>query len=129
VPFSALAGPDVGEQGPSVPPERFRGPEDRWAGHWATPPHPWGRPDHELLSAETRDWIVAAIDALPQLQRQVITLRDASALDITALGGLRCERAGARSERQRRWGRTAPARQPDQYQIANLVLYPGRLPR
>jgi RNA polymerase sigma-70 factor (ECF subfamily) len=76
VPFSALAGPDVGEQEPSVPPERFRGPEDRWAGHWAAPPNPWGRPDAELLSAETRDWIVAAIDALPQLQRQVITLRD-----------------------------------------------------
>jgi RNA polymerase sigma-70 factor (ECF subfamily) len=76
VPFSALAGPDIGEQGPSVPPERFRGPEDRWAGHWAMPPQPWGRPDHELLSAETRDWIAAAIDALPQTQRQVIMLRD-----------------------------------------------------
>ena len=44
VPFSALAGPDIGEQGPSVPPERFRGPEDRWAGHWATPPQHWAGP-------------------------------------------------------------------------------------
>jgi RNA polymerase sigma-70 factor, ECF subfamily len=72
VPFSAL-----GEgEGPSVPPERFRGPDDRWAGHWATPPQPWGRPDQELLSAETRARVVAAIDALPAMQRRVIWLRD-----------------------------------------------------
>jgi RNA polymerase sigma-70 factor, ECF subfamily len=76
VPFSALAGADVEEEGPSVPPERFRGPGDRWAGHWATPPQPWGRPEHELLSAETRACILAAINALPQSQRRVITLRD-----------------------------------------------------
>ncbi len=75
VPFSALAGGEDVE-GPSVPPERFRGPDDRWAGHWATPPDPWGRPDQELLSAETRTRILAAIDGLPQMQRRVITLRD-----------------------------------------------------
>jgi RNA polymerase sigma-70 factor, ECF subfamily len=76
VPFSALAGADVEEEGPSVPPERFRGPDDRWAGHWASPPQEWGRPEHALLSAETRAVIVAAIDALPERQRRVITLRD-----------------------------------------------------
>jgi RNA polymerase sigma-70 factor, ECF subfamily len=76
VPFSALAGADTEEEGPSVPPERFRGPEDRWAGHWATPPQPWGRPDQALLSAETRAVIAAAIDALPEMKRRVITLRD-----------------------------------------------------
>lgn len=76
VPFSALAGADAEEEGPSVPPERFRGPDDRWAGHWATPPEQWGRPEHELLSAETRARIMAAIDALPAMQRRVITLRD-----------------------------------------------------
>jgi RNA polymerase sigma-70 factor (ECF subfamily) len=76
VPFSALAGADVEEAGPSVPPERFRGPGDRWAGHWATPPRRWGRPDHELVSAETRAVIAAAIQALPPAQQQVITLRD-----------------------------------------------------
>jgi len=72
VPFSAL----VEGEGPSVPPERFRGPDDRWAGHWATPPQPWGRPDQELLSAETHARLVAAIDALPAAQRRVIVLRD-----------------------------------------------------
>jgi RNA polymerase sigma-70 factor (ECF subfamily) len=76
VPFSALAGADIEEEGPSLPPERFRGPEDRWAGHWATPPLTWGRPEQELLSAEIRAQIVAAIDRLPETQRQVITLRD-----------------------------------------------------
>jgi RNA polymerase sigma-70 factor (ECF subfamily) len=76
IPFSALAGAELEAQGPSVPPERFRGPQDRWAGHWATPPQEWNRPEHELLSAETSAQIVAAIDALPEKQRQVITLRD-----------------------------------------------------
>ena len=76
IPFSALAGAELEAEGPSVPPERFRGPQDRWAGHWATPPEPWNRPEHELLSAETRAQIVVAIDALPERQRRVITLRD-----------------------------------------------------
>jgi RNA polymerase sigma-70 factor, ECF subfamily len=76
VPFSALATAETEEQGPSVPPERFRGPDDRWSGHWATPPEDWGRPEQELLSAETREVIARAIDTLPESQRQVITLRD-----------------------------------------------------
>jgi RNA polymerase sigma-70 factor (ECF subfamily) len=76
VPFSAL-----GDDGPSVPEERFRGPEDRWAGHWATPPQEWGRPERELLSAETRAQLAAAIDALPETQRQVISLRDVEGWD------------------------------------------------
>jgi RNA polymerase sigma-70 factor (ECF subfamily) len=76
MPFSALAGGEVEDEGPSVPPERFRGPEDRWSGHWASPPEEWGRPEHELLAAETREVIARAIDALPAVQRQVITLRD-----------------------------------------------------
>ena len=76
IPFSALAGAELEAEGPSVPPERFRGPQDRWAGHWTTLPEPWNRPEHELLSAETRAQIVLAIDALPEQQRRVITLRD-----------------------------------------------------
>jgi RNA polymerase sigma-70 factor, ECF subfamily len=76
IPFSALAGPESAEEGPSVPPERFRGPDDRWAGHWCSPPSEWARPEHELLSAETRDVIARAIEALPGTQREVITLRD-----------------------------------------------------
>jgi RNA polymerase sigma-70 factor (ECF subfamily) len=71
VPFSAL-----GDEGPSVPEERFRGPDDRWAGHWSAPPEEWGRPERELLSGETRARLAAAIGALPGAQRQVISLRD-----------------------------------------------------
>jgi RNA polymerase sigma-70 factor (ECF subfamily) len=75
VPFSALAGPEE-DKGPSVPPERFRGPEHRWAGHWASPPEDWARPEAELVSAETREVILSAIAALRPNQREVITLRD-----------------------------------------------------
>jgi RNA polymerase sigma-70 factor (ECF subfamily) len=75
VPFSALAA-EPAEEGPSVPPERFRGPDDRWAGHWAAPPVEWPRPEDELISAETRRVIIGAIAALPETQRAVITLRD-----------------------------------------------------
>jgi RNA polymerase sigma-70 factor, ECF subfamily len=71
VPFSSL-----GDDGPSVPAERFGGPEDRWAGHWVSPPEEWGRPEQELLSAETRSRLAAAIAALPDAQRRVISLRD-----------------------------------------------------
>jgi RNA polymerase sigma-70 factor (ECF subfamily) len=74
VPFSALA--EAEDEGPSVPPERFRGLDDRWAGHWASPPAEWARPDEALLSAETRGVIARAIEALPQSQREVVTLRD-----------------------------------------------------
>jgi RNA polymerase sigma-70 factor, ECF subfamily len=74
VPFSALA--DAEDAGPSVPPERFRTPDDRWAGHWASPPEEWARPEEELLSSETRRVIDGAIHALPDNQRLVITLRD-----------------------------------------------------
>jgi RNA polymerase sigma-70 factor (ECF subfamily) len=75
VPFSALVGAELGEEGTSVPQERFQGSENRW-GHWASPPVDWARPDHELLSAETREVIARAIELLPKAQRAVISLRD-----------------------------------------------------
>jgi RNA polymerase sigma-70 factor, ECF subfamily len=80
VPFSALADADLDEEEPSVAPERFRGPGDRWAGHWASPPREWTGPEQQLLSAETRAQIAAAIDVLPEGQRAVITLRDIEGL-------------------------------------------------
>jgi RNA polymerase sigma-70 factor, ECF subfamily len=76
VPFSTLAARVHDDIGPSVPPERFRAQDDRWAGHWASPPEEWGRPEKKLLSSETRQVITNAIDALPDSQRLVITLRD-----------------------------------------------------
>jgi RNA polymerase sigma-70 factor (ECF subfamily) len=35
VPFSALHGADADDDGPSVAPDRFYGPGERWAGHWS----------------------------------------------------------------------------------------------
>jgi RNA polymerase sigma-70 factor (ECF subfamily) len=72
VPFSAAAPGDEA----SVDPDRFLGPESRWAGGWALAPAEWPTPEEELLSGETREVILAAIEGLPEAQRTVITLRD-----------------------------------------------------
>jgi RNA polymerase sigma-70 factor (ECF subfamily) len=62
---------------PAAAPERFRGLEDPWPGHWAAAPRPWGEsPERLVLRAELRQILERAIRALPQRQRVVITLRD-----------------------------------------------------
>jgi RNA polymerase sigma-70 factor (ECF subfamily) len=90
IPFSALAGDE--EDGPSVDPDRFMGPEERFPGHWSAPPSSWGEPESRLLASETLDVIKAEIDKLPPAQALVITMRDVegfsseevcNALDIT----------------------------------------------
>jgi RNA polymerase sigma-70 factor (ECF subfamily) len=88
VPFSSLAGPD-GDDEPAVPADRFLGPDHRWAGHWAsTPRSPRDVPEAELLGTEARERIAAAIDALPESQRAVITLRDVDGFDAAETSGL-----------------------------------------
>lgn len=74
IPFSALRSPtDVPE--PAVDPERFRPPDDpRNPGQWASLPREW--PEAQLLQAEQLGLIQDAIEALPDSQRAVITLRD-----------------------------------------------------
>jgi RNA polymerase sigma-70 factor, ECF subfamily len=76
VPFSSLAPDHLEDEGPSVDPERFREPADRWGGHWATPPSDWELPETRLLSSETRSKVSEAIERLPANQRTVISLRD-----------------------------------------------------
>jgi RNA polymerase sigma-70 factor (ECF subfamily) len=71
VPFSSTSGDD---DGPTVDPDRFRGADDRWPGHWARAPEPW--PEDGLAARETRDAALAAIAALPPRQREIVTLRD-----------------------------------------------------
>jgi RNA polymerase sigma-70 factor, ECF subfamily len=78
VPFASLARED---DEPSVPPERFQGQGDTWPGHWATPPRPWEDPDRRLQSLEAREWLRAAIGALPDVQQAVLTLRDVEGLE------------------------------------------------
>jgi RNA polymerase sigma-70 factor, ECF subfamily len=74
IPFAALAGAD-GEE--AVDPDRFLPAGAMWAGHWAAPPASWGTdPEQAVLADEARGAIEAAIAVLPDLQRQVVTLRD-----------------------------------------------------
>lgn len=66
------------DDGGAVPVERFLSPEHpRWPGHWSQPPRAWARvPDDAALDAELGHQIQAAVDALPERQRAVLTLRD-----------------------------------------------------
>ena len=74
IPFSALRTPESVPE-PAVEPERFRPPDDaRWPGHWASKPVEW--PEARLLESESLARIKDAIEALPDNQRAVITLRD-----------------------------------------------------
>lgn len=68
VPVSSLA--------PTVDPDRFRGPEDDYPGHWKVFPVAWPSPEDAAVEAERAHLVVAAIAALPERQQLVITLRD-----------------------------------------------------
>jgi RNA polymerase sigma-70 factor (ECF subfamily) len=72
VPFSAA----VGDDEPSVDPDRFLGPDHRFPGGWMMGPSEWQTPEQELLEGETLEAILHAIDQLPDAQRAVITMRD-----------------------------------------------------
>jgi RNA polymerase sigma-70 factor, ECF subfamily len=68
VPFSSLETDD----GPAVEPAAF-GADGRWT---SAPPRLDGDPETGLLSAELREHLLDAVDALSHDQRAVITLRD-----------------------------------------------------
>ncbi len=76
---AAAAGPDsphpsfepVNVSGPTVDPSRFRPDGEQWAGHWGTVPPTWPTDiDGEAAM------VTAALEALPQAQRVVVSLRD-----------------------------------------------------
>jgi RNA polymerase sigma-70 factor, ECF subfamily len=74
VPFSSL---EVEGQEAAVPEDRFRGADDHWPGHWATPPRSLAEiPEERLLAKEVRSTIGGALETLPEGQRVVVTLRD-----------------------------------------------------
>jgi RNA polymerase sigma-70 factor (ECF subfamily) len=80
VPFSSLA--LEGQDEPSVDPDRFRGPEGGFPGHWAGYPANWGElPEDRLLGHETLGVVKTAIEELPAAQRTVFTLRDMQGWD------------------------------------------------
>jgi RNA polymerase sigma-70 factor, ECF subfamily len=76
IPFSVLMEAVEGDE-PAVGPDRFHPLDHRLAGHWASRPQS-GRelPEERLLAHETRERLREAIDALPPMQRMVLTLRD-----------------------------------------------------
>jgi len=75
VPFSALAGGEAEEGGPTVDADRFIGAEGNGPeGAWAAPPRAW--PQERVLQRESLELIQATIEELPETQREVIRLRD-----------------------------------------------------
>ena len=77
IPFSSLAEREAVEPGDPVDATRFLPADhDRWPHHWALAPTRWETPEEGLLSGETRDCILRAVESLPPAQRTVITLRD-----------------------------------------------------
>jgi RNA polymerase sigma-70 factor (ECF subfamily) len=77
IPFSSAAAAAEEEPGGGLDPDRFFAADHpRYAGHWRLGPAPWALPEERLLSGETRAVLLAAVDALPPAQREVIALRD-----------------------------------------------------
>lgn len=72
VPFGA------DDEGPVVSADRFEPCAHPMVPlHWATPPTAWGGdPTERVTAADTRHALTAAIEVLPQAQREVVTLRD-----------------------------------------------------
>ena len=72
VPFSSLGGSDGESDEPAVDADRFHAD-----GHWSSAPARWSElPEDRLVGKETLALVHDAIDALPETQRTVITLRD-----------------------------------------------------
>jgi RNA polymerase sigma-70 factor (ECF subfamily) len=62
----------------AVEPERFVGADDPvWAGHWAEDPRRWElSPEDQVAQRQVLARVGQAIEALPEVQRAVITLHD-----------------------------------------------------
>jgi RNA polymerase sigma-70 factor (ECF subfamily) len=90
VPFAAIAHEN---REPAVDPDRFRGPNETYPGHWRSFPTTWGdAPDALAQDRETLRVAMRAIAGLPPAQQTVIRMRDiegystedvCAALDIT----------------------------------------------
>jgi RNA polymerase sigma-70 factor, ECF subfamily len=97
VPISALARDD---DGPTVDPDRFRGPADPYPDHWTAagvPPTWEGQPEGRVLAGEALRLLGAALTALPPRQRVVVTLRDVQGLTSEEA----CDALGITAQNQR----------------------------
>ena len=75
VPFSALGAVSENDEG-AIDSERFELDGTLWTGRWVAS-SPWQSvPEERLLESEAQAVIDQAISMLPDIQRQVITLRD-----------------------------------------------------
>ena len=76
VPLSELAADEASGDDLGVSRDRFF-EEGRWDGMWSSAVPPWDDlPEERLLSSELCTALLEAIEALPRMQRAVITLRD-----------------------------------------------------
>jgi RNA polymerase sigma-70 factor (ECF subfamily) len=74
VPFASLT--PEGEEA-AVSPDRFRGADDAFPGHWRTYPSSWeSLPEEALVGRETVEVVLRAVEDLPPSQRLVVRLRD-----------------------------------------------------
>jgi RNA polymerase sigma-70 factor (ECF subfamily) len=81
-PFSSLAQTELGADEGAVDPDRFIPQGERWASYWASTPRPFNEiPEQKLLSSETVAVVQRAIQALPEVQRAVITMRDVAGFE------------------------------------------------
>lgn len=73
----------VHDQGPTVDPAQFLGPESEDPGDWRVFPKPWPMPspEQEAMTKEIRGVVEKALTQLPERQRIVITLRDIDEYD------------------------------------------------
>jgi len=92
LPWSSLDSDE--DDGPTVQPDRFRGPDDPWPGNWSTvgSPRRWEAvPEEASLASEVRQELAAALAGLPDRQRTVLGLRDVHGLsseEVCSLLGL-----------------------------------------
>jgi RNA polymerase sigma-70 factor, ECF subfamily len=94
--FSALDDSSASE--PSVDPDRFRGPDDKWPGGWVSSPQRFDSvPEDQLLAKETRAVIERTLDGLPAAQRMVVTMRDVEGWSADEV----CEALGLSAANQR----------------------------
>lgn len=76
VPLSELAADEAAGDDLGVSRDRFF-EAGRWSGMWSSAVPPWDDlPEERLLTSELRTTLLEAIEALPRMQRAVITLRD-----------------------------------------------------
>lgn len=77
LPFSFFENYDRDTDEPAVSAERFRGADDAYPLHWASAPAAWkSDPVRQALGGELKTYLEAAVAALPEQQRMVLTLRD-----------------------------------------------------